>query len=379
MKTYKQILISVIVFSFFSCGNRDNDAPKEPSSINNNLIHLTEKQFQNIKIEVGGWTNKSLKTEILLKGMLDVPPQNIVHITPPYGGYLKHTSIMVGSKVKKGETLAILEHPDYIQLQQDFLDANAKLDLASTELERQKQLAKEHLNANKNLQQAQTEYQIIRNQKEALIQKLSLINISAQDLLKANKISKSVRLISPITGCVQAVNANIGKYVQPADVLFQIVNTDHMHIALSALEKDVNLLYIGQKIKFYLPNTDTRLRTGSIHLIGRSLESDKTLPIHAHIDKNDAKLVPGMFVNAVAEINTAQGKTIPTIALIDEGNRAYVFEQISLLEYRIIPIKILVRDGEYCQIQFEGVAPRQGKIVFIGTNALYYRFKAQEE
>lgn len=41
---------------------------------------------------------------------------------------------------------------------------------------------------------------------------------------------------------------NIGKYVAPTDVLFELVNPDDIHLALTVFEKDFDKLFIGQKL-----------------------------------------------------------------------------------------------------------------------------------
>ena len=261
-----------------------------------------------------------MQNNLTLKGVLDVPPQSMLTISPPYGGYLKQTKLMPGTHVHRGEIIAVLEHPDYIQLQQDFLDAKAKLELFNAEYSRQQQLAKENINAQKNVQQVTTELQIIKNQIEALTQKLALINISAEQLSQTRKISRQINLITPITGYVQSVKANIGKYIQPADVLFEIVDTRHMHIALTAFEKDINTIQIGQKLTFTLPNNDPHPRTGSIHLIAKTINPDKSIPIHAHIDRDDAKLLPGMFVTAVLQTTSSKVITLPKNAVINNAD-----------------------------------------------------------
>ncbi len=360
-----------------ACSNKQTtEATSQPSS---QEIVLTPQQTQNAKITLGAPSLRNMQNNLTLKGVLDVPPQSMLTISPPYGGYLKQTKLMPGTHVHRGEIIAVLEHPDYIQLQQDFLDAKAKLELFNAEYSRQQQLAKENINAQKNVQQVTTELQIIKNQIEALTQKLALINISAEQLSQTRKISRQINLITPITGYVQSVKANIGKYIQPADVLFEIVDTRHMHIALTAFEKDINTIQIGQKLTFTLPNNDPHPRTGSIHLIAKTINPDKSIPIHAHIDRDDAKLLPGMFVTAVLQTTSSKVITLPKNAVVNNADKNYIFLQNSPNHY--VPVEVVTgrSNNLYVEILSPKMLVNAQNIVLSGAYTLYSKWKMGQE
>ncbi|MFX6182913.1 efflux transporter periplasmic adaptor subunit, partial [Acinetobacter baumannii] len=73
-------------------------------------------------------------------GVLDVPPQQLLTVSSPYGGTLKSTDLLQGKPVVKGEVIAVLENPEFIQLQQDYLDYKSQLVYLKEELERQQEL-----------------------------------------------------------------------------------------------------------------------------------------------------------------------------------------------------------------------------------------------
>jgi cobalt-zinc-cadmium efflux system membrane fusion protein len=75
----------------------------------------------------------------------------------------------------------------------------------------------------------------------SLSQQLRLININPESL-KSGSITKSVPVYSSINGFVSKVNVNIGKYVNPSDVLFELINPDDIHLNLKVYEKDLQNL-----------------------------------------------------------------------------------------------------------------------------------------
>jgi cobalt-zinc-cadmium efflux system membrane fusion protein len=88
------------------------------------------------------------------------------------------------------------------------------------------------------MQQAQSEMNSQKILMNSLAQQLRLININPESLNSGN-ITKSVPVYSSINGFVSKVNVNIGKYVNPSDVLFELINPDDIHLNLKVYEKDL--------------------------------------------------------------------------------------------------------------------------------------------
>src|SRR5690606_30028833 len=133
---------------------------------------------------------------------------------------------------------ATIENPDYVQMQQDYLEAKSQLEYATSDYERQLQLSKENINAKKTLQQSISSYQILSARVNGLKEKIKVSGINLPSVEKGN-IQSFINIYSPINGFVTRVNGNIGKFINHADVLFEIVDTEHLHAELTVFEKDV--------------------------------------------------------------------------------------------------------------------------------------------
>jgi len=312
-----------------SCGQSEDTetetkiAHKEES----NTVEFTSDQYKTAGMELGSVESKQLSGTIKVNGTLDVPPQQMVSISVPLGGFLKSTSLLQGSKVKKGQVIATVENLEFIQLQQDYLEAKNQFEFATTDYQRQLDLSKENVNAQKTLQQAKTNYTSWQTKANGLKEKLKMINIDVT-ALEAGTIKNSINLYAPITGYVTEVNVNIGKFVNPADILFEIVDTEHLHAELTVFEKDVPKLKIGQRVRFTLAN-ETKERLATVYLIGREIGQDRTIRIHCHIDKEDTNLLPGMYLKAIVETGSAEVTALPDAAIIDYQSKKYIFYQLS--------------------------------------------------
>ena len=112
-----------------------------------------------------------------------------------------------------------MEDQQYVQLQQDYLTTKSKLFFAEKEYQRQKELNQNQASSDKVFQQAKADYLSLKINLSALEQKLRLIAIDPEKLSEQN-ISKSITIKAPFDGFVSKVNVNIGKYVNPSDVVF---------------------------------------------------------------------------------------------------------------------------------------------------------------
>lgn len=352
-------------------------APEEAT----NIVSLTTAQVETAGIELGKIEQRQISGTIKVNGMLDVPPQNMVSISVPMGGFLKSTTLLQGSRVEKGQPIARVENLDFIQIQQDFLEARNQLELAQSEYNRQQELAKENVNSTKTLQQAKSQFTNWSIKSRALSEKLKLLNIKTE-ATEAGNFSSIITLYSPISGYVTDMNVNVGKFANPGDVLFTIVDTEHLHAELTVFEKDFSKIKVGQKIRFSL-NNETTERMATVYLIGREIAPDRTVRIHGHLNKEDKNWLPGMYLNAVIETGGALVNAIPSDAIIDFADKKYVFvfdgKTDTAVNYRIVEIQTGNSEMNFTEIVGANADLKTWQVVTKGAYALLSKMKNKEE
>lgn len=319
-------IISIISFSvlLFSCGNETKTEQTNAEQAQENIVTLTQEQYKNAGIETRKLSNKNISSLLKVNGKIDVPPQSMVSVSVPLGGYLKSTKLLAGMHINKGEVLAVMEDAQYIQLQQDYLTAIAQFALTESEYNRQKELNQSKATSDKLFEQAKANYQTQNVLIKSLEQKLLLIGLNP-DKITANNISKSINIYSPITGFVSAVNVNIGKYVTASDELFELVNPSDIHLSLSVFEKDINKLSIGQKLLAYTNTNPNKKYACEIILISKNLTTQGSAEVHCHFEQYDKSLLPGMFMNAEIELSGNNANALPDEAIVRFENKQYVF------------------------------------------------------
>jgi membrane fusion protein, heavy metal efflux system len=318
---------SIFILIFAACSNTPNPEVATPQASTETMpmrVEMTAAQLKNAQLEIGSPERRKLGNTIKVNGFMEAPPQNIISISCPLGGYLKQTKLLPGLKVRRGEVLATLEDPQYITLQQEYLATKARLEYLSADLARQETLNRDQSSSDKVLQLARAEYQTQQINAKALGEKLKLIGINPERLT-VDAISKNIQIYAPIEGFVAAVKVNIGKYVAPTDVLFELVNTDDIHLTLNVFEQDLAGLAIGQKVMAYANADPNTVYPAKIILISQNIGEDRSVTVHCHLDQKNNGLLPGMFMMAMVETQNASAITLPSDAILRFENAHYVF------------------------------------------------------
>ena len=362
------ILVSLIlVVLIVSCNGVHNpkSEPKEAEVLPEDIVELRDDQIKLANIETGVIETRSMSGSLKVSGTVTVAPQNLATVCMPMGGFVKNTTLMPGIGVKKGETLAILENQQFVEIQQGYLEARNKLDYAEAEFNRHTELYKEDVYSQKNVQQVTAEYKTLKAQVKGLEQKLALIGI---DPLKLNEdnISSSVTLVSPISGYVKTVNVNIGKFVAPSDILFEIVNSDKLYLELVLFDKDADKVSAGQNILFFI-NNEKEQHEAVIYQTGKSISADKTYKVYASVPGVCKNVLPGMYVNAVIQTTSSKVTALPSDAVVTFDEKQYIFivdktkieNNNPFTEYRMIVVQKGVTEGGFTEV----ILPPDFKII----------------
>lgn len=349
-------IIIIVVAAFFSagCGNNTPQTVEQTETpVNEARVRLNAEQIKNAGIFTGRAERRRMASRLKVNGVIDVPPQNMVSVSFPLGGYLKSTRLLPGMPVRKGQSIAILEDQQYIQLQQDYLTGKARLQYLEAEWQRQQELNAGKAGSDKALQQAQADYSAQKIQVKALGEKLLLIGLNPQTLTE-DKISRSVALHAPIDGFVSAVNVNIGKYVNPADVLFELVNPRDVHLNLTVFEKDVPALRTGQRVLARGNDQPERTYPAKIRLISRNVNEMRAVEAHCDFDRYNPALLPGMYMQAEVDVVEEDALAVPESAVVRWENRHFVFVQKSPGDFQLTEVETGATDGGYIRISAKG-------------------------
>lgn len=379
MKNIKSLnsLFLAVSLLVLSCKSESKTEEKPETPIAENVTTLNDAQMKNSGIELGKIEKRQISSTLKVNGKIDVPPQNMVSISVPLGGYLKSMKLLEGMFVRKGQVIANVEDQQYIQIQQDYLTAKAQFGSFEKEFERQKELNQSKSSSDKVLEQAKANYLTQNILIKSLEEKLKLVGINPITL-DVNKISKSINIYSPISGFVSKIYVNMGKYISPTDVLFELVNPSDIHLALTIFEKDINKLFVGQSVIAYT-NTDPNKRyMCKIILIGKDLSENRSVEVHCHFENFDKNLLPGMYMNAEIDIQSKNAISLPSEAIVNFENKNYIFIENANKTFEMKEISIGNTQNKFTEIKSD-VDLSDKNIVVKGAYNLLMKMKNTED
>ena len=325
MKSFQYIIFLLSTFLFMACGESANKSENDPINLEEKPIEISKAQFEGSKMLLGELSEQSFPIIVQSTGMIDVPPQSRAIISSFAGGYVQKTPLLVGNKVRKGQVLATLENPEFVEMQQSYLETAQQLTYLKSEYERQKTLVEEQISSQKSFLKAESNYKSALAIYNGLKKKLQMLNINI-NAVEAGNITSEIALYAPIHGSVTKMNISKGTYVSPADEIMEIINTDHIHLELAVFEKDILKIKEGQKIVFNIPEALEDTFEAEVHLVGTSIDTkNRTVKVHGHLeDDKNHNFALGMFVDAQIITESSQALALPNDAIITLDDKYYV-------------------------------------------------------
>lgn len=243
-------------------------------------------------------TGATQLNEVSFNGTLVLPPRRFATVALTMGGIVKNTSLLPGMYVKKGEVLAILENPEFILLQQEYLDSYAQSEYLQAEFIRQQTLAEEEVASQKKMQQARAGYRSMKSRLEASSARLKLLGITPDDLLQSG-IRPYLEVKAPLGGYVGNLQINLGKHLAAGEPLCSIIDKGEMGLLLTAYEKDLSDIAVGNPVEFRVNGLGDTVFRARLVSIGQQVdEVSRSLEVYARVEQADPLFRPGMYVTA---------------------------------------------------------------------------------
>lgn len=331
------VFVLVVIFALNACTNKHTEGDghnhgteaatttDEHEEEEENVAVLTDEQMKAVGIEIGSIEQKQLSATLKANGGLRVPNSNKANATSMFGGVIKSLNVEIGDFVKKGQVIATISNPQFIQLQEEYLSINSRIEFAEQEVARQRELNEGNAGAKKNLQSATSELNTLRTRKASLQQQIQMMGINPTSLSNSS-LKSSLVVTSPISGTVSNVFAKIGSYVDVSSPIAEIIENTALHLDLQVYEKDIPLIKIGQKIDFVVTNNPNKTYSAEVYSIGSSFSGEsKTIAVHSRITGDKTGLIDGMSITGTVSLDNVLSTAVPNEAIVNADGKYYIF------------------------------------------------------
>lgn len=291
----KKITFPVVLFLLAACSSNNESRQTEETVAT--VVTVDETVPDTVQVDaVTSATSKP--NQVSFNGTMVIPPQRMATVSLTMGGVVKSTSLLPGESVGKGTVLATLENPEFITLQQTYLDSHAQAEYLEAEYRRQKALSAEQAASQKKFQQSKADYLSMKSRMEAAAAQLELLGVNPATLLDGG-IRSYLQVKAPIAGYVADVEMNVGKYMNAGDALCEIVDKRYTLLRLTAYEKDLADMKIGSSVQFRVNGMGKTVFKATLISIGQKVDEDtRSVEVYARVDTVNSQFRPGMYVTA---------------------------------------------------------------------------------
>lgn len=378
METKTIHILCIAGLLFFSCsGKRDKNDSVVVTDSSSQFVTLTPEQIKYAGISTTSIQRHVIADIIECNGNIEADPNQEAMVAPPMKGYLKKIHSHIGEFVSKGKVLAILEHPGYVDIQQEFLEVKSQYEYFKEDFKRQGELSLENAASIKKMQQAQNEFHKIETRLFSLKKHLEFIGINPDSLLVEN-IQSHILLVAPISGYITQIEGYLGKLCLEEESLFHIVGSKASLLHLKVYEKDAAKVQIGQEINFsIISNTETTYKA-KVKTVARAVDESKTVSIHAGILQVSKGIMPGMFVKASILVNSDSVYALNEEAIISKNGESYIFSKIDSTTFEPLLIEVGRRSNNLAEILNTNTKIKEAEIVSSGTYYLFSEYLKEE-
>jgi membrane fusion protein, heavy metal efflux system len=315
------------------------------------LLRLTEEQIRAAGIESQPIEPEAGVGEIVVPGLVTVPPQQLRLVAAPAAGLVETLLVAPDEDVKAGDPIATLKSSELIETQRTFLHAMSEASLASEKLRRDEQLFKERIIAERRLIVTRAEASQARSTLDERAQILTLAGMSEAEisaLRKDRKLASSLLVRAPIGGTILQRHGTTGERVAASAPLVTIASLDPIWINLQVpLSRAVAL---GSVEKVYLPSAGL---DGRLIRVGHTVDSaTQSVNAVAEFRPGRSPLRPGQAVQAILRIAGGSGSQwrVPADAVVSYRNHNWVFARAPE-GFEAIPVALISETPQHASVQ----------------------------
>lgn len=289
----KTTLLFATALVMMSCGGKN-----EPS-----MAEMEEKAdsvaADTVKTEVDAVTSATnVANSPTFNGLISVAPNRFATVSLTIGGRIHSLNVMSGKAVARGQVIATLDNPEFIELQQTYLESKAQLEYLEKEYLRQKTLGQGEATSQKRVEESRADYLSMKSRTEAAATRLKALGISPSSVC-TNGIRLYLPVVAPIGGFVGNLSVNLGKYVEAGMPICDVVNKSNPMLELTVYEKDIALMKVGDKLQFRVNGLGKLTFAATIVSIDQAVDKkDYSIKVYAKVSETNPQFRPGMYVRA---------------------------------------------------------------------------------
>ena len=281
-------------------------------------------------------------------------PDRHATVGPRVAGRVSTVDVNVGDEVERATPLVVMESVDVGRAAADYIGAEAELGVAEQALLRARRLHEQRISSQQALERAEAAFAAADANLRAADARLRAFGASPANGL-AEAAQGRVTLASPIAGTVTARSAHVGQWVEPSEVIIEVVGLDSLWLKASVYERDLRYIEVGQRVQ-----VEVRAYPGEVfECVIRTIESTmdeqtRSALVRVTLANPDHRLRPGMFATARIMGTHAHDArellAVPRSAIEEIDGHPAVFVRVDEGVFEVRSVHLGEYGGEFVEI-----------------------------
>ncbi|MBW8687146.1 efflux RND transporter periplasmic adaptor subunit [Chitinophaga rhizophila] len=308
---------------------------------------------------------RPITESIHLTGRVQANPDNVVAFKSLFSGIVVKTFFSLGDYVKKGQLLAEVRSTEFSALNADLRSVESRMEVAQTKLKAVQAMFKDHIASQKDLSEAQSEYDVLNAEKQKIR--------SNQQLFSASASKDVFQLKAPASGYVTSKLITGGMQItQESDApLFTISDIDEVWVMANVYSSDIRHVEQGTPVEIRITARPDEVFHGEIATVSKMLDEDtKVFKARIVLRNTGLKLNPGMLADIT--VLKSAGRTaveVPVSSIVFSENENYVVIYKGNCEAEIRKIAIASRNHDTA---FVGEGLQEGEVIVSRNQLLLF-------
>jgi RND family efflux transporter MFP subunit len=290
------------------------------------LLRIDDRQIRAAGIEVSRVEPEAGTAQAVLPGTVVVPPQQLLVVAAPAAGLIEAVMVAPNETVRSGQPIARLRSTDLLEAQRTYLQALAADHLAQVRLERDEQLARERIIAERRLLTTRADREYARTTLEEREQMLALLGMAEADIRElrdSRKMAASLTVTAPRDGVVLELRVSPGERVATSAPLFSVAQLEPLWINLQVPLPQARAIEPSTRVS--VPGTTAQ---GEVIRLGRSVDqTTQSVVATVQVEAGADSLRPGQVVNASVALmpNGTPQWRLPAGSVVRHAGQSWVF------------------------------------------------------
>lgn len=320
-------------------------------------VELTPEALQSLRLEYATAEVRELSPSLAVPAELMPVPDQRASVGPRVAGRVLRVLVNVGDRVAAGAPLLVLESAEVGQARADLVAAAARRNVAERAHERATKLLADRVTSERAVEEALGALQVAEADVEASHTRLRAFGATEGE---ANDDPSTVILRSPLRGTVVSRVASAGQWIEPSEIVMEIVDLDRLWLLASVYEREMRSISQGQGVDVEVRAVPGEVFTGSVQSVAPTLdERTRSVSVRVVLPNSEHRLRPGMFATArIRDTHLHEPRellAIPWASVQELDGHQAVFVRVGEGVFEVRPIHTGERAGADVEI-LNGVA-----------------------